>query len=59
MNYSVELWNNYNIAQKTLNYHLKGLKDIISLYTEIYNYQQNYALFLKKTHSSKIQITLF
>ena len=59
MNYSVELWNNYNKAQKTLNYHLKGLKDIISLYTEIYNYHQNYALFLKKTHSSKIQITVF
>ena len=59
MNYSVELWNNYNKAQKTLNFHLKGLKDIINLYTDQYNYQQNYALFLKKTHNSKNQITVF
>ena len=59
MNYSVELWNNYNKAQKTLNFHLKGLKDIINLYTDQYNYQQNYAIFLKKTHSSKNQITVF
>ena len=59
MNYSVELWNNYNKAQKTLNFHLQGLKDIINLYTDQYNYQQNYAIFLKKTHSSKNQITVF
>ena len=59
MNYSVELWDNYNKAQKTLNFHLQGLKDIISLYTEQYNYQQNYALFLKKVHNSKNQITVF
>ena len=48
MNYSVELWNNYNKAQKTLHFHLQGLKDIITLYTDQYNYQQSYALFLKK-----------
>ena len=59
MNYSVELWNNYNKAQKTLNFHLEGLKEIIKLYTDQYNYQQNYALFLKKTHNSKTQITVF
>ena len=59
MNYSVELWNNYNKAQKTLNFHLEGLKEIIKLYTEQYNYQHNYALFLKKTHNSKTQITVF
>ena len=59
MNYSVELWNNYNKAQKTLNFHLEGLKEIIKLYTEQYTYQNNYALFLKKTHSSKYQITVF
>ena len=59
MNYSVELWDNYNKAQKTLNFHLQGLKDIISLYKEQYNCQQNYALFLKKVHNSKNQITVF
>ena len=59
MNYSVELWNNFNKAQKTLHFHLQGLKDIISLYTEQYNCQQNYALFLKKTNNSKSQITVF
>ena len=59
MNYSVELWNNFNKAQRTLNFHLQGLKEMISLYTEIYNYQQNYALFLKKTNNSKNQITVF
>ena len=59
MNYSVELWNNYNKAQKTLNFHLQGLKDIINLYTDHYNYQHSFALFLKKTHSSKNQITVF
>jgi len=58
MNYSVELWNNFNKAQKTLHFHLQGLKDIINLYTDQYNYQQNYALFLKKTHNSKNQITV-
>ena len=58
MNYSVELWNNYNKAQKTLHFHLQGLKDIITLYTDQYNYQQSYALFLKKTHNSKNQITV-
>ena len=59
MYYSVELWNNYNKAQKTLYFHLHGLKDIINLYTDQYNYQQNYALFLKKVHNSKNQITVF
>ena len=59
MNYSVELWDNYNKAQKTLNFHLQGLKDIISLYKEQYNCQQNYALFLKKVQNSKNQITVF
>ena len=59
MNYSVELWNNYNKAQKTLHFHLLGLKDIIDLYTEQYNYQKNYALFLKRANNSKNQITVF
>ena len=59
MNYSVELWNNHNKAQSTLHFHLQGLKDIISIYNEQYNIQQNYALFLKKTHSSKNKITVF
>ena len=59
MNYSVELWNNHSKAQSTLRFHLQGLKDIISIYTEQYNCQQNYALFLKKTHNSKTQITVF
>ena len=58
MNYSVELWNNYNKAQKTLYFHLQGLKDIIALYSDQYNYQQSYALFLKKIHNSKNQITI-
>ena len=51
MNYSVELWSNFNKAQKTLHFHLQGLKDIISLYTDQYNCLQNYALFLKKTNA--------
>ena len=59
MNYSVELWNNYNKAQKTLNYNLQGLKDVITLYTDHYNCQQNYLLLLKKTYLSKNQITVF
>ena len=59
MNYAVELWNNFNKAQKTLYFHLKGLKDLINLYTEHYNSQQNYALLLKKTYSSRNQITVF
>jgi hypothetical protein len=59
MNYSVELWSNFNKAQKTLNFHLQGLKEIVSIYTELYNYQQNFALFLKKTNNSKNQITVF
>ena len=59
MNYSVELWNNYNKAQKTLHFHLQGLKDVITLYSEHYNCQQSYALLLKKTYVSKNQITVF
>jgi hypothetical protein len=59
MNYSVELWNNYNKAQKTLNYNLQGLKDVITLYTDHYNCQKNYLLLLKKTYLSKNQITVF
>ena len=59
MNYSVELWNNFNKAQKTLHFHLQGLKDIISLYKEHYNSQQNYALLLKKTNNSNNKITVF
>ena len=59
MNYSVELWSNYNKAQKTLHYHLQGLKNLISLYSEHYNCQNNYALLLKKTYLSKYQITVF
>ena len=59
MNYSVELWSNYNKAQKTLHFHLQGLKNLISLYSEHYNCQNNYALLLKKTYLSKYQITVF
>ena len=59
MNYSVELWNNYNKAQKTLNFHLQGLRDVISLYSDHYKCQQNYALLLKNTYLSKNQITIF
>ena len=59
MNYSVELWSNYNKAQKTLHFHLQGLKSLISLYSEHYNCQNNYALLLKKTYLSKNQITVF
>ena len=59
MNYSVELWSNYNKAQKTLHFHLQGLKNVISLYSEHYNCQNNYALVLKKTYASKNQITVF
>ena len=59
MNYSVELWNNYNKAQKTLNFHLQGLRDVISLYSDHYKCQQNYALLLKNTYLSKNQITVF
>ena len=59
MNYSVELWSNYNKAQKTLHFHLQGLKNLISLYSEHYNCQNNYALLLKKTYLSKNQITVF
>ena len=59
MNYTVELWNNYNKAQKTLNFHLQGLKDVITLYSDHYNSQQNYALLLKKTYLSRKQITVF
>ena len=59
MNYSVELWSNYNKAQKTLHFNLQGLKNLISLYSEHYNCQNNYALLLKKTYLSKYQITVF
>ena len=59
MNYTVELWNNYNKAQKTLHFHLKGLKEIINLYSDHYNCQNNYALLLKKTYLSRNQITVF
>ena len=59
MNYSVELWSNYNKAQKTLHFHLQGLKNLISLYSEHYNCQNNYALLLKKTYLSQYQITVF
>ena len=59
MNYTVELWNNYNKAQKTIHFHLKGLKEIINLYSDHYNCQNNYALLLKKTYLSRNQITVF
>ena len=59
MNYTVELWNNYNKAQKTLHFHLKGLKDVINLYSDHYNCQNNYALLLKKTYLSRNQITVY
>ena len=59
MNYSVELWSNYNKAQKTLHFHLQGLKEVINLYSEHYNSQNNYALLLKKTYLSRNQITVF
>ena len=59
MNYTVELWNNYNKAQKTLHFHLKGLKEVINLYSDHYNCQNNYALLLKKIYLSRNQITVF
>ena len=59
MNYSVELWSNYKKAQKTLHFHLQGLKEVINLYSEHYNCQNNYALLLKKTYLSRNQITVF
>ena len=59
MNYSVELWDNYNKVQKTLHFHLQGLKEIIKLYTDQYNYQLNYASLLKTSNKSNKQITVF
>ena len=59
MNYSVELWDNYNKVQKTLHFHLQGLKEIIKLYTDQYNYQLKYASLLKTSNKSNKQITVF
>lgn len=54
MNYSVELWDNYNKAKNTLYLHLSHLSNIISLYSIHFNSQLNLSHTLKNVGSLKI-----
>ena len=54
MNYSVELWDNYNKAKDTLYLHLSQLSNIITLYSTHYDSQLNLSYTLKNVSSLKI-----
>ena len=48
MHYSVELWSNYNKVYQQFNSHIKGLNDLIAIFTERYKSKLNLAENLKK-----------
>jgi hypothetical protein len=41
MQYSVELWTNYNKVYHQFNTHIKGLKDLIGMFSERYKSKKN------------------
>ena len=59
MQYSVELWNNYNKVYHQMNAHIQGLRDLIEIFTERYKSKKNLAETLKKLSESKKPISTF
>jgi len=59
MQYSVELWTNYNKVYHLFNAHIKGLNDLIEMFSERYKSKKNLAETLKKLSESKNPITSF
>ena len=59
MQYSVELWTNYNKVYHQFNTHIKGLNDLIEMFSERYKSKKNLAETLKKLSESKNPITSF
>ena len=59
MQYSVELWNNYNKVYHHFNAHIQGLNDFIEILTERYKSKKNLTETLKKLSESKKPITSF
>ena len=59
MQYSVELWTNYNKVYHQMNAHIQGLRDLIEIFTERYKSKKNLAETLKKLSESKKPISTF
>ena len=59
MQYSVELWTNYNKVYHQFNTHIKGLNDLIEMFSERYKSKKNLAETLKALSESKNTITTF
>ena len=60
LNYSVELWGNYNLVQKTLHSHIQGLNELITIFIDKYNSEQNLCKCLYKSSEEKSSsITFF
>ena len=59
MQYSVELWTNYNKVYHQFNTHIKGLNDLIGMFSERYKSKKNLAETLKALSESKNTITTF
>ena len=59
MQYSVELWTNYNKVYHQFNSNIKGLNDLIGMFSERYKSKKNLAETLKTLSESKKTITTF
>ena len=59
LNYSVELWGYYNLVQKTLHSHIKTLNELITIFIDRYNSEQNLCKCLYKSSEEKTPLTSF
>ena len=57
MNYSVELWNNYNQVYNKLEFHKNGLEDFIYMLSEFYNTMNSLSTNIKQILEIKKTIT--
>ena len=56
LNYSVEIWGNYNMVQKKLYSNIETLNELITLFINKYDIMQNYNMNLSKLSNNKINV---
>ena len=57
LNYSVEIWGNYNKVEKKLISNIEGLNKLITLFMDKYNILKNYNISLDKLSNNKLNVT--
>ena len=56
LNYSVEIWGNYNMVQKKLYSNIETLNELITFFINKYDIMQNYNMNLSKLSNNKINV---